>query len=156
MNAVDLRALLTPECVLVGEKKASKEELFEAMIDALSGRGIVADAEGLLRELMERERLAPTGIGASCAIPHAHSGTARETALAVAVLGEPIDFGSPEGDKAAIVVMMVGPEGAAAFHLKLLSKIARFLHDESFRKALLAAPDPEAAARAFYDKDERS
>jgi PTS system fructose-specific IIC component/PTS system nitrogen regulatory IIA component len=48
---------------------------------------------------------------------------------------------------------MAGPRGDTANHLKLLSKLARLLHDEEFRRQARSAPDGASLAKLLYDRD---
>ena len=137
---ISLRSILDPACVVVDLDIRSKDKVINHLVDLVAAGDTVADRDGLLRDVMAREALAPTGMGMSCAIPHAHSVSARKTVVAAARLKSPVDFGAPDGSPASLVFLMVGPKDAEGIHLKLLSKIARFLHDDSFREAAMAAP----------------
>jgi len=48
---------------------------------------------------------------------------------------------------------MVGPKDAAGMHLKLLSKFARFLHDDAFRDAVMTTTDASSFAELIYARD---
>jgi mannitol/fructose-specific phosphotransferase system IIA component (Ntr-type) len=122
-------------------------------VDLLAASGVVADRDGLLKDVLTREDLAPTGLGMSCAIPHAHSAAVLSTAVAAARLKSPVNFGAPDGTPATLIFLMVGPRDAAGMHLKLLSKFARFLHDDAFRAAAMAAVDAAAFAQLIYARD---
>ncbi|MFH2113322.1 MAG: PTS sugar transporter subunit IIA [Spirochaetota bacterium] len=150
---ISLHSILDPACVVVDLDLCSKEEVIGALVDLLSGSGAVSDRDGLLRDVMAREALAPTGLGMSCAIPHAHSAAVLRTVVAAARLRTAVDFGAPDGTPATLVFLMVGPRDAAGIHLKLLSKFARFLHDDAFRAAAMAAADAASFAELIYARD---
>jgi fructose-specific phosphotransferase system IIA component len=150
---VSLRSILDPACVVVDLDVRSKDEAIKCLVDLVSAGDAVADRDGLLRDVMAREALAPTGMGMSCAIPHAHSVSVLKTAVAAARLRNPVDFGAPDGSPASLVFLMVGPKDAAGVHLKLLSKFARFLHDDSFREAAMAASDAVAFSELIFARD---
>jgi fructose-specific phosphotransferase system IIA component len=150
---ISLRSILDPACVVVDLEAADKNTVIRVLVDKLAAGDAVNDAEALYRDVMAREHLAPTGLGMACAIPHAHSNAVSRTAVAAARLRTPIDFGAPDGSAATLVFLMVGPKDAAGIHLKLLSKFARFLHDDSFRVAALVAPDAVAFADLIYERD---
>jgi len=150
---ISLRSILDPACVVVDLDIRNKEEVIKALVDLVSAGDSVSDRDGLLRDVMAREALAPTGMGMSCAIPHAHSASVLRTVVAVARLRNPVDFGAPDGSPASLVFLMVGPKDAAGVHLKLLSKIARFLHDDAFREAATTAPDAASFAELIYTRD---
>jgi fructose-specific phosphotransferase system IIA component len=150
---ISLRSILDPACVVVDLDIQSKDQVIKHLVDLVSTGDAVADYDGLLRDVMAREALAPTGMGMSCAIPHAHSAAVLRTVVAAARLKSPVDFGAPDGSPASLVFLMVGPKDAAGVHLKLLSKFARFLHDDSFREAAMAAADAAAFAELIYARD---
>lgn len=150
---ISLRSILDPACVVVDLDIKSKNEAIKTLVDLVAAGDAVADRDGLLRDVMAREALAPTGLGMSCAIPHAHSAAVLRTVVAVARLKSPIDFGASDGTPASLVFLMVGPKDAAGIHLKLLSKFARFLHDDAFRDAASAAPDAASFAELIYTRD---
>lgn len=150
---ISLRSILDPACVVVDLNIKNKDTVIKYLVDLVAAGDAVADHDGLLRDVMAREALAPTGMGMSCAIPHAHSAFVLRTIVAAARLSSPVDFGASDGSPASLVFLMVGPKDAAGVHLKLLSKFARFLHDDSFREAAMAAPDAASFAELIYARD---
>jgi len=149
-----LRAALSPDRAAVGVRAASKREAIAALVDLLATAGKAPDRDALLAAVLEREALAPTGLGDDCAIPHAQTDAVAETSVAVVRLAEPVDFGAPDGSPARLLFLLAGPRDSAAVHLRLLSKLARLLSDPEFRRALLEAPDGVALAGLILDADE--
>lgn len=148
-----LRSVLEPACVAVSVVAPDKQAALAVLVDMIAASGNTDDPAGLLRAILDREALAPTGIGSSCAIPHAQTDVVRRTAMAVIRLDEPLDFGAPDGTKAVLVFLLVGPKDSAAVHLRLLSRLARVLGDDEIRDRLLAAPDASAFAELLYATD---
>lgn len=149
-----LRSVLSPECAAVGVRAADKREAIAALVDLLASAGKAPDRDGLLAAVLEREALAPTGLGDDCAIPHAQTDAVTETSVAVVRLADPVGFDAPDGSRARLAFMLAGPKDSAAVHLRLLSKLARLLSDPEFRQALLDAPDGAALAGLIIDADE--
>ncbi len=149
-----LRDYLEPSCIRTDMAAGSKEAVIRSLVSVAEATGTVCDPAQLVADILERERLAPTGLGEACAIPHAHSSGVVDTRLVFCRLGSGVDFGAPDGQDARIVVLMVGPKDAAGLHLKLLSKLARLLHDPDYRSALMDAPDSDSLARLLYSKDD--
>lgn len=148
-----LRSVLDPGCVAVDVAAVSKDAALSALVDMMAGSGITHDGAGLLRAVLEREALAPTGIGGECAIPHAQTDAVAETRMAVIRLAQPIDFGAPDGTAARLVFLIVGPKDSAALHLRLLSRLARVLSDDEIRGRLLAVPDTAAFMDVLFSTD---
>ena len=149
-----LSTALSPDRAAVGVRAASKREAIAALVDLLAAAGKAPDRDALLAAVLEREALAPTGLGDDCAIPHAQTDAVAETSVAVVRLAEPVDFGAPDGSPARLLFLLAGPRDSAAVHLRLLSKLARLLSDPEFRRALLDAPDGVALAGLILDADE--
>ena len=149
-----IHSLLTPETVLVDPQVEDKSTLIKMMIAALGSCGQVTDLEKLHTDVMIREELSSTGLGYGCAVPHAHSDAVTDTVVAAAVMKEGIDFSGPDGEPARLIFLMVGPRSHTRLHLKLLSKLARFLHDEDFRETLKQVQDPEQFLRLLSDRED--
>jgi len=133
--------VFSASCAAVNVRAATKSEAIAALVDLLAAAGKAPDRTGLLAAVMEREALAPTGLGEDCAIPHAQTDTVTETAIAAIRLAEPMDFGAPDGTSARLVFLIVGPKDSAALHLRYLSRLARVLSDPDFHDAAIAAPN---------------
>ena len=144
---------LDPSCCVVGLEADSREDVIRSLVGLLDRAGACADAGQLARDVLEREKLMPTGLGEGCAVPHAQSAGASRTAVAAAVLARPVDFGAPDDRGARLVFLIAGPPDSAAAHLKLLARLARLLHDPDFREVALASRDG-AALRSLVVRDE--
>jgi len=148
-----LRSVLDPACVAVNVVAPDKQAALGVLADMVAASVQTDDPAGLLRAVLDREALAPTGIGSSCAIPHAQTDVVKRTAMAAIRLDKPLDFGAPDGTKAELVFLIVGPKDSAAAHLRLLSRLARVLSEDEIRDRLLAAPDASAFAELLYATD---
>ena len=144
---------ISPECVYINPVVDSKEALLKMMVEGLASTHDIADKDLLYNDVLSREELCVTALGLGCAVPHALSAAMDKTVMAAAVLKEGIDFKSPDGEPVTIILMMVGPESGAHIHLKLLSKTARLLHSEDFRKELLQAENPADFLRIFAERE---
>jgi PTS system fructose-specific IIC component len=148
-----LSTVFAPSCAAVEVRAATKTDAISMLVDLLAAAGKAPDRAGLLAAVMEREALAPTGLGEDCAIPHAQTDTVSETAIAAIRLAVPMDFGAPDGTKARLVFLIVGPKDSAALHLRYLSRLARVLSDPDFHDAAIAAPDATAFSATLLATD---
>jgi fructose-specific phosphotransferase system IIA component len=130
---------LTERCILLDLQGPDKEHLIRAMVDSLASCHPVEDTEHLVQDILAREALATTCIGSGAAVPHAHSGMVERTVIAAARLSPPVDLAAPDGEPVSLVFLLVGPPRHAMSHLKLLSKLARLLHDKTFRQRLASS-----------------
>jgi fructose-specific phosphotransferase system IIA component len=150
---VNFSSILRIDCVGVGVAAKTKDEALVAAVDYLVKSGVVPSRDKLLAEVRARELLSSTGIGEGVAVPHALCDSITETVMSVVRLSKPIDFASVDGQPVDLVFLMAGPRGDTSNHLKILSKLARLLHDADFRKAARAAADGAELARLLFEKD---
>ena len=89
--------------------------------------------------VIEREKLAATGLGDGVAIPHAAVHGLTKPLLALGLTLDGIDFDAPDGKPANIVFLLLLPEGKYEEEVRVLASIARAVIDESGRLLLLQA-----------------
>lgn len=144
---------LSPETVLLDPPEQSKEEIIRRLAAALEESGGITDAGILTRDIFAREAIGSTCIGHGCAVPHAHSTAVDSTVFAAARLNPPRDFDACDEEPVFIVFLMAGPPKSGNLHIRLLSKLARLLHDESFREDLFRAKTAEEFYRIICEKE---
>jgi fructose-specific phosphotransferase system IIA component len=152
----NLSDILDPRCVELELDGKRKQDLIRELVDVLDRGGKVSDASQLAREVLEREKLASTGIGSGIAIPHALSSTVSETVMAFGLKLDGARFDAVDKQPVSIFFLLVGPVGAHAEHLRVLSKLARYLHDRTFCQALLDGQSEEDIIAALRSKEHDS
>lgn len=136
-------SLIDPEIVVLDvDLGSTKQEVIRSLAGVVGESGR-ADGDGLARDAMAREELAPTGMPGGFAIPHCRSEAVNQPSLGFARLNPKVDFGGPDGP-ADLVFMICGAEGAGEDHMKLLTKLARALVKAEFVEELRQAPDADA------------
>ena len=128
-----------------------KVDALREMVELLYQAGKIDSPEAALAGLIEREKLASTGIGSGIAIPHLLTEQARETVMAMGRKREGLRFESVEN----LIFLIVGAKHQEYAHLRLLSRLSRLLHDGSFRRALLEAAAPEEILQILRRKEEK-
>lgn len=144
---------LDESCVKLDLGSRRKPELVRELVDVLAQAGKIADADTVTREVLEREALTTTGIGGGIAIPHCLSSSANRTVLAVGRRASGAKFDSVDKRPVYLFFLMVGPPGAHNEHLRLLSRLARYLHDPGLKKALLDARSPADVVEIFRERE---
>jgi len=134
---------LLPECIVLDLNEESKEGVIRRLVEAVDRAHSLSDAKKLMEDILEREQLASTSLGLGCAIPHAHSLSLDETVIAAARLSPPRAFDAPDGEPISLVFLIAGPESNAGLHLRLLSKLARLLHNARFRDEIRGVGNAE-------------
>ena len=103
--------------------------------------------------LLEREHLGSTGVGQGVAIPHARL---PNLAQLVAVFGRSpggIEFDAIDQQPVSLFFMLLVPESSAGVHLKALSRIARLLKNDDFRRRLNTLADRPSLYHALTEED---
>jgi nitrogen PTS system EIIA component len=111
------------------------------------------DQAQVLAALMERERLGSTGVGQGVAIPHARIPNLPQLYSVFARSKPGIAFDAIDQQPVTLFFLLLVPESAAGVHLKALSRIARLLKNDDFRRQLLELGDAKAIYRTLLDED---
>jgi len=99
------------------------------------------ETQRLAETLLDRERLASTGVGDGLAIPH---GKVPGLSGLVAGFGRSragVDFNAPDRKPAALFFTLFAPESGRGLHLHALARISRLFKNTAFRESLLQAKD---------------
>lgn len=130
---------------------------FDAMIEMavrVLAPKINCTPEIAMSSIKQREIASSTAIGFGCAIPHAVLQNASKTVAGVLVLKNPLKIPTPDGIDVDIVFIIMGNPQDARIHLKLLSKIARILHEEEIRDKLRSSKTCQEVMNILGAKDE--
>jgi len=111
------------------------------------------DPNVLVETLQRRELLQSTGIGNGVAIPHGKVDGIDSIIACVGRSQEGVDFQSLDGQPTHLFFTLIVPESAQGSHLKALARLSRLLSDESFRQALLEAPDADGLYTLLNQRD---
>ncbi|MCG6910776.1 MAG: PTS sugar transporter subunit IIA [Deltaproteobacteria bacterium] len=131
------------------DKKGVLEELL-APVAKVAGVGV----DGLIRVLLDRERLGSTGIGGGVGIPHGKLKNLENIVLGFGLSRKGVNFESMDGKPTHIFFLLVTPENSTGLHLKMLARISRLLKDESFKEQLLNASDRDDIYNIIQQEDE--
>jgi PTS system fructose-specific IIA component len=136
-------ALLKRECILFETEFHSKEEILIRMTETLTKNGYLSDPEDFIRDLRQREEMAPTYIGHEIGLPHGFSEGVKESGICIARLKEPVRWSAQRKDsEVTLVIMLAAARSKDALntkHLKLLQQLSMLLVHEEFRTRLLKA-----------------
>ena len=135
---------LNNKLIIFENKELNKQDIIDKMINLVSeNTKYVNSRDGFLEKIMERENIGTTGIGMGIVIPHARCEYLDEIVIAMAVLKHPIEFNTPDGELAKIVVLLGSPKGRNSEYLKLLSKITAIFRNRDFRENILKIENQE-------------
>lgn len=136
-----LTELFSPETVVTDMEPVAKEELLAAIVRDLDGKGLIADPETVVADLLARERVMSTGIGHGVAIPHAYSDGVEGLVAGVYRTTAGVEFGAPDSQNVDLLFVVLGERHSQREHIRVLAKISRLLSHAEFREDVRRAPD---------------
>ena len=150
MKVIDL---LKENAITLNMKPASKQELYDKLIDLHYGAGNLSDKAQYRKDIATREEEGPTAIGDGVAIPHAKSEAVKQPGLAAATVPGGIDLDAMDGGTSNLIFMIAAPKKGGDMHLEVLSRLTVMLMDENFRKKLLSAATPKEFLKYIDEKE---
>lgn len=145
---MELTTLLHEKTIFLPLEVQTKEECLRKMTDGLVQAGFIIDSNIYLDAVFTRENLGSTGVGFGVAIPHGKSAGVSTAGLAFALLANPTDWQSLDGNPVSIVFLIAVPEEKAGNeHLQILAALSRKLIHEDFRDKLLAVKTADEVHR---------
>ena len=126
-------------------------ELVRALGSLLTGRKRLARDAAL-----ERERVAPTGLGDEVAVPHAAVDGLERPLLVLGRAPRGIDFDAPDGRLARIIFLLLIPPKAYEEEVRILASIARSTYDARAREELVAATGIDEVVRVLAQSAKRT
>jgi Kef-type K+ transport system membrane component KefB len=119
-------------------------------------RSAIGDfVEPALIAVLEREMMAPTGLGDEVAIPHAAVPGLSRPVVALGLSHDGIDFVAPDGRAARIVFLLLLPPKAYEREVRVLAGLARSVFDETARRALMTATSADEAVKCLEEHSRR-
>ena len=150
-NSSKVSSLFTADEVACGLKAVDRAECIRLLAGRLEKRKLVADAEAVVRAVMEREALGATVVAPGLAVPHARMEGQERIVIAVGTSPEGIRFTSDAGGQVKLVVMIVTGAQAPGAYLKVLSAVVRAFADPSVIEKV-ARIDTAEGVWEFFDK----
>jgi fructose-specific phosphotransferase system IIA component len=149
-----LTEILNEKNIEIGLNASNKEQLLNSMLNLAERSGKIKDKNEVIKEIFKREKIMSTGVGKSIALPHAKTDSVDGPACSFAILEEPVDFDSLDGEPVSLVFLLLGRESDVTLHLKLLSKVSRILNNESYRVELSRSKSAKDIQEIFSQIDE--
>lgn len=123
---------------------SNKEEIIKILANLINAENRLNNYDEYLEEVLNRERLASTGIGYGIAIPHGKCRAVEVPTVAVGRASQGIPWDSLDDNPVQVVFLLAVPEEAASDqHLRILAALSRKLVHEQFRNELFNSVDEE-------------
>ncbi len=145
--------VLQKEAILEDLKSKDKKGIIEELVVPVAKVANVSE-EGLVRVLLDRERLGSTGIGGGVGIPHGKLKNLENIVLGFGLSRKGVDFDSMDGKPTHVFFLLVTPENSTGLHLKMLARISRLLKNESFKERLINAAGQDDIFNIIQAEDE--
>ena len=105
----------------------------------------------IVKDVMEREKLANTGIGLGIACPHVRSKNGGDLLYAVGWSLQGIDYGSSDGKKVRLIVMYYIPDLQRNAYLKEISGLAKAVTETGGFEAIEELKDIQSVRDRLLD-----
>ncbi|MGD8395951.1 MAG: PTS sugar transporter subunit IIA [Candidatus Eiseniibacteriota bacterium] len=151
MNLLDL---LSEETIALDMPAPDKLSAIQQLVGVLDRAHFIDDAQVVIDDILERERLMSTGVGSGVAIPHAQSRGVKRLAMAFGRTGADIDFLSLDGKPVRLIFLIVAPEGMGGF-VRILARISRLLYSGELQTSLRDAKSPGEVVAIIAAEEER-
>ncbi len=144
-----LSKILSPDRVVFLED-CGKENALKTLCAALSTSPLIQCEDELSDAIFKREELMSTGIGFGIGVPHVRLPSVADMVMALGIAREPIaDYSSLDEEPIQIICMVAAGSTQHPEYIRTLSVLSSRLKGETFRKALIAAPDAGSVFELF-------
>ncbi len=146
-----LYRLLPAELVSLEIRPGSKRAVLEQLIELLEREGPIADRQGFLQKLLEREEMVSTAIFPGIALPHfrkPEENPLAEPRLALGVCRQGTDFDSLDGRPTFALFLVCANN--VVLHLKIIAELALLFRQPGLIERLRSAADAGRALEALF------
>jgi mannitol/fructose-specific phosphotransferase system IIA component (Ntr-type) len=135
--------ILSESQIITALRAGNRWEAIDELVTNLVATGKVKaeHRDGIIGAVRKRESSMSTGIGHGVGIPHASTDLVTEITGAFGRSTVGIDFDAMDGQAVQLTTLLLVPQKQFQQHLHTVSGIAKLFSNESFRQALLTAPD---------------
>jgi PTS system nitrogen regulatory IIA component len=140
---MDIRQFLARSEVIANVVASDKNRLLNELC-LRAAQALKLDASRISAEILKREELGSTGVGAGIAIPHARIANVEGPFGLLARLRKPIEFQAIDAQPVDIVFLLLLPATPVGEQLTALAAVARKLRDPTTVRNLRRASDSAA------------
>ncbi len=136
---------LSPETVQILDAASGMEEVIGSLASVMAAR-LQVPRPMVEEAVLAREASRTTAFAHGAAIPHCRLAGLARFGAGLMILREPVRW-DHEGHAVDTVLMVAGPSGEVAGHLRILANGSQLMDSPALRAVLRRAPDAESAWR---------
>ena len=142
-----VRDVVPPDLEVLHLEATTREEAVREMLSQLVAQDVIdLDREREIREaILQREKVASTGLGNGVALPHAKSKHAKKLGVVFGMSKEGIDFNAHDHIPSFVIIMWVCEPRQIKEHLALMRGLATVANDANRAGTLAAVRDRRGA-----------
>jgi mannitol/fructose-specific phosphotransferase system IIA component (Ntr-type) len=140
---ITISSLLSEPFVILPMRATDRSTAIQELLEPLEINNIIDSSQECVESILKRERRMSTGIGKGVALPHGLSESVQEVALVLGISPAGVDFNAVDGALCHIFVLLISPAREPEKHLKLLSRLSKYLSEGEQRSMLIDAATPE-------------
>lgn len=144
-----------PEAIVPQLAATDRDGVIRELIDALVATGTCTKAlgDGLVEQIIEREKHGSTGFGKGVAVPHVKHDKIKKMAAAIGISQNGVDFNALDKAPVYSVVLLLSPKDQPDQHLQAMENIFSHLQNDTFRRFLRQAVTMEEVQEVIRDAD---
>lgn len=142
---ITISSLLSEPFIILPMRATDRSSAIQELLEPLARHKIIDSSQECLESILKRERRMSTGIGKGVALPHGLSESLQNVVLVLGISPDGVDFDAVDGALCHIFALLISPAKEPDKHLKLLSRLSKYLSDGAQRSALIDATTPAQA-----------
>ena len=151
-----LSELLSTERVRVPLGSHSKADLLRELVRLAVGHAGDSTIDGIVDAVEAREAQVSTALGGGLAVPPGRTDLIPEVRVAGGIVRDVPAYIALDGSLVQVAFLVLTPTAASGQHVKLLSRIARLMHNPESRDALLASTSADEFMRVIHSAEASS
>ena len=145
-----LSELLSTDRVRVPLGSHSKADLLRELVRLAVGNADDSTLGGIFDAVEAREAQVSTAMGGGLAGPHGRTDLVPDVRLSAGIVRDVEDYIALDGSAVKVAFLVLTPVAASGQHVKLLSRIARLMHNPESRESLLASTSAEGFMQVIH------
>ena len=150
-----LTDFISTSAIVADLAATDRDSAIAELVGALAEAGNVSRSkvDELIEAIMQRERVATTGMGKGVAMPHAKHAAVKKVTATIGRSKDGIDFNALDQAPVYTVVLLLSPPNEPEQHLQAMETIFRHLQRDNFRRFMRQANAKEEIIDLVQEAD---